>query len=367
MLKDQKEIKALTSIRGIAAMLVMVYHFHPFDNASDGYVATFISKSYLWVDLFFVLSGFVMAMTYYNMFSVQYSWDKHKEFLLRRLARIYPLYAFVTIVVSLYSLIIYRGYANVHRPAVHLEHPVIANITNLLMVQAWGFGESIGGPTWSISTEWAAYILFPFLMYLTIFSRRWGAFLVAGLAAAALLYIASTPETGQENRNGPLDVYHGFDGLLILRCLSGFCFGLLTFRVAKLSERTPLVYTDWFGFCIILMLVGAMACGVDDLRMYPLFPFLVLALYGNRGVVSRLFSARVPYTLGILSYSIYLLHFHFAVLSDQLRKHLELHLSHAAAVFIAISATCLLVVGCSLLSYNFIEMPGRKWLRKISG
>ncbi len=55
--------KALTGVRGAAAVLVMLYHYLVFQHLDDGRFSPF-GPGYLAVDLFFILSGFLMAMNY---------------------------------------------------------------------------------------------------------------------------------------------------------------------------------------------------------------------------------------------------------------------------------------------------------------
>ncbi len=361
------EIKALTSARGIAATLVMVYHFHQMDNIASVALLSFIKKGYLWVDFFFILSGFVMAMTYRTMFAGKYSWRHHREFLLRRIGRIYPMYIFVTLCVSFYSLAVYGGFSGVHRPAVNLENPILAHITNIFMIHAWGFGDSIGGPTWSISTEWAAYLLFPILIYLALFSGWLGALSIALLSAIALFFVATTTEVGQTVRNGGLDIFHGRDALTLLRCLGGFCLGLLVFRASQMLKAKAVFYSDIFASLVIILLAAMMAMNADDLLIYPLLVLLVLSLYGNVGKVSALLSTPVFYMLGVLSYSIYLLHHHFFVALQQLQLRLPAYMPETAANILAAFIVYSTVIGGAYFCYNFIEKPSRNWFRKFSG
>ncbi len=359
-----KEIKALTSARGIAACLVMIYHFHQLDNISSEALLSFIKKGYLWVDFFFVLSGFVMAMTYNAKFAGSYSWHNHKEFLLRRIGRIYPMYIFITLVISAYSLIVYGGYSGVHRPAVNLDDPVLAHITNIFMIQAWGFGKSIGGPTWSISTEWAAYLLFPILIHLAIFSRLHFSWLAALAASMCLYYIAGT-YVPSKSQNGQLDVYYGINALPLLRCISGFYFGLFIFRFVKTKEIF-FIYKDSAALAIIFCLILLMAINANDLLIYPFLPLFVLTLYGNKGYVARFFANQLFYMLGLLSYSIYLLHHHFLVLLTQLQIRLSVYMPQMAANITAAAIVYSLVIGGAYLCYRYIEKPSRKWFRRYS-
>jgi peptidoglycan/LPS O-acetylase OafA/YrhL len=358
------EIKPLTSIRGIAAVLVAVYHFHQLQDTGIPTLNHFIRHGYFWVDLFFVLSGFVMALTYAGMFAQGFSWRAHRDFLRKRVARVYPLYLAVTLGVSCYSLLVYGGFEGVKRPAVNLADPVLAHITNLLMVHAWGFGSSIGGPTWSISTEWAAYLLFPLLAWLALFRGK-GAAVLLGLAATALLaYVATQPETGQTVRNGQFDIYHCLDGMAVFRCVGGFTIGLLAYRLRQTAWLMQLLRRDSVCFGLFALLLVGMAVPLPDLLLYPLLPLLVLSLYAAQGRALAFFSWAPFYRLGIYSYAIYLLHAHFHVVHGQLEKHLPRFMPETAANLIACIVVYGAVLGAAVFSYHYIEQPGRRWLRQ---
>src|SRR5262245_33168713 len=85
------EITALTGLRGIAATMVMFYHFN-LAHLLPGYTATMMGHGYLMVDMFLILSGFIIAMTYGAKFEQSISLRNYRIFLIRRIARIYPLY-----------------------------------------------------------------------------------------------------------------------------------------------------------------------------------------------------------------------------------------------------------------------------------
>ena len=85
-----REIRALTGLRGIAALYVVFFHANGL-HAFPSVVRPFVSHGYMAVDLFFILSGFVMAMTYGGLFENGFNFNNFKTFLLLRLARIYPL------------------------------------------------------------------------------------------------------------------------------------------------------------------------------------------------------------------------------------------------------------------------------------
>src|SRR5690242_8734378 len=92
-------ISNLTPLRGFAALLVVIYHFEEiigrFVNASD---SMFIRKSYLMVDLFFVMSGFIIFHVYNSNFKKSIDQHLFSKFLVARFARIYPLHFFMLLI-----------------------------------------------------------------------------------------------------------------------------------------------------------------------------------------------------------------------------------------------------------------------------
>src|ERR1700758_3388223 len=85
----QTDIRALTGLRGIAAGMVVIYHFWPVGSAPAPGLARAVGKGYLLVDLFFVLSGYVLALNYGSLFEEHpFSPRSFATFFMRRGARI---------------------------------------------------------------------------------------------------------------------------------------------------------------------------------------------------------------------------------------------------------------------------------------
>lgn len=359
------EILPLTSIRGIAALLVVAHHMTLPGAVQSASLNNLIDKGYFSVDLFFVLSGFVMALTYARLFTGGYSWSAHRDFLWRRIARIYPLYIVVTLATSLYTLLHFGGYHNVHLPGVELAHPVSAHIANILMIHGWGFGDSIGGTTWSISTEWGAYLLFPLLAQAALFRGRWSAVLLGAIAIALLVYMALQPmPASQWKRQGQLDLVGGYSLLPLLRCLAGFSIGLLAYRLREAEGLMRFLRRDLACFALFILLAALMALGTEDLWMYPLLPLLILSLFSVRGMAARAFGAKPLWFLGVLSYSIYLIHMLFYPFMWRVATMAGHVLSPAHAALTANILTYAVIIGCSAGAYYFVELPGRRLIRR---
>lgn len=358
------EVRALTGLRGIAALMVAVYHIDP-ELRAYGAFGRAIGRGYLWVDLFFVLSGFVLALNYGARFQSGWSAGSWRDFLLRRVARIYPLYA-VLLFASLAYMAMGLGhsYAMPLLPYPRLAHPLAVKAANVVMVQSWGVGPSIDGTAWSLSAEWAAYVLFPLLAGLALFSRGRTAFVLALLAAAGIVATATLTGTDHEIHSGALDAYDGGTVEPVLRCLSGFVLGLLMFRLTQSGRVGAWLARDKVLAALFALTAFGLAFAPDDLWIYPLLPLLVLGLYGNRGKIGRLLGGGAVYWLGLVSYSIYLVHPYLVLPKRDLATLLGRAIGQTPADIAASVLAFAIVLLVSGASYRLIEEPGRRALNR---
>jgi len=363
------EIAAITGLRGLAALMVAIYHINPELIAHTGVgLGVVIGKGYLWVDLFFVLSGFVLALNYGHVFRHGWSLAGWRDFLVRRLARVYPLYC--VLVLAGFAGWLAATHAStladlLPRPPLH--RPVLDATVNLLMIQSWGIGPSIDGTAWSLSAEWAAYLLFPLLVAATLFSSpriaaSVGLVALAGAAGTAIL----TSGDGAYH-SGPLDAYDGATIEPVLRCLAGFLLGLLMFRLAQARRVRELAARDDLVGAVLALLAIGFVSGAHDLLIYPLFAVLVLGLYANRGRCGQAVGCRFFYWLGSVSYSLYLLHPFLILPRRGMDAALQAWMPASWSYVITSLAIYVALFAASDLSYRLIEQPGRRWLTRCAG
>lgn len=350
------ELRSLTGLRGCAAVLVMLYHFGL--ATSWGSPTTFVSRGYLWVDMFFVLSGFVIAYNYQGLFVGDYCPRTHLAFLGRRIARVYPLYAVV--ILESAALFLWRS----NDP--DLEHFSWVLVANLTMVQAWGIAPSFEGDAWSISTEWAAYLLFPLLAAVTLFRSRRLALAAGLVAVAAIVVLAATPGSHAfsfdvQDRHGPLDIYSSATAAPLVRCLAEFTLGLLTFRAAGELLRHRVAGADRAAIAAVAGALLLVAIPGGDAAAVILFAVLLLCLTPQQGIVVFLLGARIPYRLGEWSYALYLIHDKFVSLDIRIAAVLKDLLPFAAVV--ALVVTSGLAIGCAAAVHAWIERPCRRLLQ----
>ena len=171
------EIKALTGLRIVAAVWVVLFHFRPMlsDISPDlrENLSPVLNCGAEGVDLFFILSGFVLAWNYLDRMGRSWSTRETLHFLWLRLARVYPVYL-VTLHLAALLVILSLHVGHVPLPEVS-SLTAISYVRQILLVQLWFEpffdGTSWDGPAWSISAEWLAYLLFGALV-LVIFRMK---------------------------------------------------------------------------------------------------------------------------------------------------------------------------------------------------
>ncbi|MBI1365203.1 MAG: acyltransferase family protein [Alphaproteobacteria bacterium] len=324
------EIRGLTGLRGVAATLVAWGHFHNEFPAP--------SRITLWVDLFFMLSGFVIARAYSGKVK---SLGEILRFLVLRLGRIYPVHIF-TFALAILAF----GYANAMRglPLFYWRDTPIGLLENLALIQAWPpWGAySWNMPAWSISAEWAAYLAFPAFAYL----RRSlaGAFIIPVCLGWIAFYIY---------RHGTNFGAGWQTGLW--RCLLGFPLGmwLASVKVPKL------VGSNAVGFAAGALLGCVWIFDLPDWLVVPPMALLILHLSVARGLLQRSLSSGPLYGLGLISYSLYMCHYPvYKMWQAYYRKTFHGGMTGAETLFFGLLLTAIVL----LLSYaiwRLVEEPAR--------
>ena len=325
---EQAGLDSLTALRGFAALTVLLFH------AGVG------SRGYLGVDLFFVLSGFVLTHAYGEKFRV-FEAGTYRAFLQARLARIYPLH-----LLTLACLLPLYGQAS--------QFSGVALIHNLLLTQAPWFGESWNFPAWSISAEWHAYLIFPLLAGLVAERGRRSLLAVAAasIATVGALYLAADMFSG--NPQGAL----AFTPAVLIRVLGEFVAGMALYRLHRRGWATKLAGSGAMCPAILAVVVAAgMIPGTDPL-IVVLLPALLYACVSNDGAMRRLLNGAAAQYLGRISYSVYMIQ---AVVQFALLRALP-HASPFLFGTLFVAGTLLAAAPVS----RFIEYPARNWLRDLA-
>jgi len=354
-----KDIPALTGLRGVAATYVVFYHYVPLYGLNLNPVEVFLGHVYLAVDLFFLLSGFVMAHNYRHLFEEKLTFSYYFVFLGRRIARIYPLYFVLTMIAFLMHAYSLSDFQPVPSAGATLLY-------NLFMVQNWwGNAASLDIPGWSLSTEWAVYLMFPVLVSLTLFRGKVSAIIMASVAIFILMELCFGP--GSVHMASPwelLNVWRPRLGLSLCRCFADFTLGLVCYRIAtaemgKVIGRSRSV--SWWLTILILILLCVKR---TDLPIVLLLAGFILTSTFGISLPSRLLISKPAQFCGRISYSLYLTHELVGGLTGAVHRFANvLGLPHGQTI----GAICAMVVTfpISFLLYKIVEVPGRKYLRRV--
>lgn len=346
-------------MRGIAALLVVFYHlqFGGGPRLQWEEATPFFRTGYLWVDLFFILSGFVIAYSAGAEERAPYDWPAIRKFWAARFARIYPLHlfcllAFLAVQASLFWLGILID-KPLGQPERWTAGSWLAFLEQLFLLNAWGLTGRVDWniPSWSISAEAVAYLLFPVLAALLVRGRKVALPLLVLVPAAFYLWIANT--------TGNLDIVKG---LAVARCLAGFSLGMVIYAERHWIERLPGVVLGLAQLVGLGLALATLLLGRNDVLAIPAFVLLVAATWPDRGWLARALAVRPLLWLGEISYSVYLVH--VVLLQPWLRfaqagfeKLGYPPLAARTALILGALAMVLLVAN---LTYRFVELPARK-------
>lgn len=368
------EIKALSGLRIVAAVWVVLFHFRPLlEQAAPGFrsaLAPVLDCGAQGVDLFFILSGFVLTWNYLDRMGDSFSWRSTLHFLWLRLSRVWPVYLVTMHLAALWIIFT----LNVgHVPSEAAGSLTAMNyVRQFLLVQLWFApyfdGTSWDGPAWSISAEWLAYLLFGALV-LVIFriaraTRARGLFFLA--VAASLPPVVLLMATGL--------FYTPWSWLP--RIIMQFTAGALVCAAVRKLKPSDRART---GAGIASLLLAAAIVGILywlDANPVPtiydsaglvdvLFVPLVSTLAIGAGTLPALLSLRPMVYLGHISFSLYMVHelvhttWNWMVLQFELQLGSDLA---GKAVLLALFAVA--IAGAALL-YHLVEEPTRKWMRSM--
>jgi peptidoglycan/LPS O-acetylase OafA/YrhL len=369
--------EALDSLRGICAILVCLFHFRA---AGPFNALPFIRGSWLFVDFFFVLSGFVIAANYRDRLI---KGGFLRGFVILRFGRVYPLHLVMLLAYIAVELVgVYlASKGTVKRPMFDAHHSVFSIFTNLTFTQSFGLHDVLtwNQPSWSIAVEFWTYLLF------ALAARRAGEglerWLVVAIVASIAILLVATPYA--------INVTYSWS---LVRCIYGFAVGAIIWRVWQRSGRTP--DAPYRGATLVelaavVAVIGFVSlCGSAPYNIVAplLFGGVVLVFARGGGNASRLLLAAPLKTLGVLSFSIYMVHaFVQSRFSDVLRvvgriTHTPLISSKTGAggdVIDVAGATPLqgmlltlamlvLVIAVSQLTWRLVELPGQRLARRLA-
>jgi peptidoglycan/LPS O-acetylase OafA/YrhL len=354
----------LDSFRGLCACAVALAHLNA--NSLFNYIPM-LAQGHIYVDFFFVLSGFVIFQNYGERLREGYPVAK---FMWLRFWRLYPLH------LAMLALFIAAEVAQfwIRRDADPFSggaEGVGGIVANLLLIQSLNTlpALSFNWPSWSISTEFWTYLVFGGI--LAVFPKRWPV-VVTGVATGCL--IALTQLRG--------DLY-AMQDYGLLRCIYGFACGIgasVVFQRVRNSNFAHATALEWTALAAALLYISYGAYGTGSFLAPVVFTPIVVLFAMERGKASAFFVQPAFVAVGTLSYSIYMVHIFvagklFLLPALALHGHYDLTLigmvdgktalgSNIIGGTLLETIYLLVVIGISALTYRWIEGPCREWGRK---
>ncbi|MGE0596735.1 MAG: acyltransferase family protein [Hyphomonadaceae bacterium] len=357
-----QELKPLTSLRFLAAFWVLLFHFKDHLGLGLSQIG-FVEDGYLGVDLFFTLSGFILAHVYLS--SLETGRFGYGGFLKNRIARVYPMHlaalaAMVVLFVGASALGAGVGSAGAFKWSDLPAH--------LFMLHAWGTTQAVGWnfPSWSISAEWAAYLLFPLAAALVLKAQRWsGAFLAAALALCVFSFWALSnlhqvlPWVGRDFTQMTAQIG-------ALRILPSFLLGVALYAFGR-NHAAPKAWA-W-------PIVGASAAWIAAVTSFGWWEAYIWVgfaglLYGlaetSRHGVDAPVSGRVFVFLGAASYALYMIHLPIDIVWFHALERIGVTETSSLLVRAgAVIGVFVVSIAASALAYLWLEEPARNWVRKL--
>lgn len=351
-------IRTHNAIRGFAAIGVFCYHLQleKTYRIPLGLIAPLVTRGYVWVDLFFILSGFVMSLTYQETLSHGDA-RSFRAFISARIARIFPLHLFAlgylaALIISVEAIASIAG-RQPHWAAL-MGHDFLNLGLQTALVQIWDAKATMSWniPSWSLSAEMHVYLLLPFIAIALRMAPR--------LTLAVLALVVSAIYAGLLIHYRSLDI---LTPVALLRCFAGFTLGVIIQShrrtLAGLSDRSLTVMQGMTAAAIVAILISPL----HDVWLILPFAFLVAATSPDRGFLCRLLAGGWQQRLGDTSYSIYLLNFPVLITAGIIWPKIQPllgRLNAEAGKIIWMALLLAILLALSRLSFRYIEQPLRK-------
>jgi peptidoglycan/LPS O-acetylase OafA/YrhL len=334
----------LDSLRFFAAMSIVVLHFVVRMDFGpwQPWVLERSGDLRLFVDLFFVISGFVIARFYGEMHDAR----SYGHFLKKRVARLAPLHFATLAFFVLVGLAVSRGLFH----SDHAEEFDLSRLpANLLALHSWWApGLSFNGPSWSISAEWTMYLAFPVMA--VIGRRGWAVPLALGLAFA-LSFLPGRPWVFWQTHLG------------FVRALPSFLLGVGLYaaraRLARLPMAGPLL-----GCALVAFGAGIVGDKSPYVLLLIVYLIAALAVAADYGPDDRRLALKVS-PLGSLTYSVYMLHQLVLMLLGTFVGQRILHLKGLPENVWAVFCIGMVMV-LGYLSLELFETPARRWINGLN-
>lgn len=356
-----RNLDALDALKGVAACALAFYAWSDFTIWAGSAV---IGQFYLFVDFFFVFTGFLIAEVYRDQMKSRADLGK---FAILRLARLYPIHLFFLVPLAgiEFMKLFYEvlGAPQAGDAAFAAEHlSLIGLVANLTFTQSFGLLDNPGWnePSWYAATEFWVSLLFALACLAGLMRSAFGRAGLAAVAVAALAWMLTDPGT-----------IHLENGGAFARGVYSFGVGVAAhslLRIDRIARRLAEIRRRFSGLIeapslILVAIFIAHSDGVASFAAPIVFTILIFVFADGRGAVSRRLRSGIFRMLGKFSYSIYMSHFLFilpmrGVIEANGEKDVTVIATFAVGLFIALT----IIFG--IITERLVEAPTREAIRR---
>lgn len=363
---NSERFESLDAWRGVCALLVAFYHY-VYALPSGLQAVGFLYNSYLFVDFFFVLSGFVIFHAYRDRIDSDIG---ALTFVIRRFGRVWPAHMTVLVGFVIFLVIIAAlpHPNNLNITSVQGEYSLRALLLQTVLLNAMGLQDMTtwNGPAWSIGAEFYSYVLFACVVLL------WRHWLVTASITLSLLAFAVILWRAPVYMNSTWD--YG-----LLRCVAGFFVGGVAYHVHERYRHVPLKFAtvvEIVSLAVVALFMVSVGHNPDTLSVHSLaapivFATVILIFARERGFVSLLLKLAPFRPVARYSFSIYITHQLVLIPMVYLTwftgmrevsappQQLGMFQSWPTGILPFVFFTMILLI--SAVSYRFIEVPSRNY------
>jgi peptidoglycan/LPS O-acetylase OafA/YrhL len=363
---NQTYFPEIDGIRFLAIMLVVWFHSYEYfvNKTSQRYLDTFkthalingfFSKGDRGVELFFVLSGFILCLPFAQHYLNNGKEVALKKYYLRRVTRLEPPYIIAITGIFILGLAIhaYPGMTLAQAlphyfASLTYTHVLLFHTTPMITVVAW-----------SLEVEIQFYVLAPLffrVLNLPVVARR--LLLPAAIAALVLFQY---------------NFIHGFAALTILNMAQYFFMGILLADLYVSEVWVRVLAAPAMAAVAVILLAFIVSIPLQDSLPGKLaFPFLIGGLYIivlRNPIIKNIFSIPLLSIVGGMCYTIYLVHYTLISALGRISLHLVLPGGFLPNLALHMALMSIVVIAVSSLYYLFIERPfmDKKWMERIFG
>lgn len=354
---NNQHFRSLDTLRGIAALAVCLYHSHAIFGLD-----LLVPHAYLAVDLFFILSGFILVQRYAPEIESNSKITSLGDFAIVRLARLYPLYLLVSIIGALYfaAWLFING-----QLFVNFKNYIFAIINSIVAIPYLAKPFDEVGAIFPFATQaWSIFweIIVSLAFYFHIKYKNNYAFLISIIGFCILIIQTYTNNT----IDGGWQAQNFFIGGL--RAFTGFFMGIFTAeiyaQIKKNNQKSKINIFEFFAFVFLTITLAYCIFSkqthftTEACLIFVGFPTIVIGAANSNALI---LNNRIGDFLGKISFSIYLLHgIMAAVFITILNKT-----SIIKPGFLMGMAWLAIVIICSFISFKMYEAPSRKFFKSL--